>query len=633
MCGIAGFVDFDGRPAGDLWPALERMHRALDHRGPDGWGRVLLEGAATREVSPRGEVVRDRAKPGGPTVGFVHSRLAIIDLSLGGHQPMVAAGGATWVTFNGEIYNYQALRQALVQRGLHPRTTSDTEALVELLDRDGAEALAGLRGMFAFAAWDERSRRLLLARDRFGIKPLVYAQPSAGVVLFASEPRALAACGLIALDLEPGGVADFLARGAVDVSLSGWAGVQAVAPGECLSIDAAGVTRQTYWSLDRALLDQSPDAPVEAVAHAAHRAIVSSVEAHLVSDVQVAIFLSSGIDSTAILAAAREVTAGALHTFTVSMPGSRLDEAASAKGIARRFASEHVEVSIEDVDMDTALDEFFRAMQRPSVDGFNTFLVARAARQAGVRVALSGVGGDELFGGYESFVGVPRLARTLAALGPLARWPAPLLKRGISPRVIKLGAILESAPRTVAEVWWEYRRLFADDDVATLAGRHPSTMPVARGGDAAAAFDLIRYLEFRHFLEPQLLADADAFTMCHALELRTPLVDHVVADEVVRAGRWRRSSGASFKQTLFAAMPALTMPGGVSRPKQGFVLPYDAWFREALSAPSPTRWRDLASRLRKPRYQPFVERFLDRRLHWSRLWAIYVLDRFADEVV
>jgi asparagine synthase (glutamine-hydrolysing) len=608
MCGIAGFVDFSRRPPEHWANALERMHDAIRHRGPDGSGRHVVSATTA-------------------TVGLAHARLAIIDLSQGGHQPMAAADRTGWLTYNGEIYNYAALRDALVARGTPLRSTSDTEALVEWLALEGPAALNRLRGMFAFAWWDERAQRLLLARDRLGIKPLVYAQPEPGVLLFASEPRALIASGLFGRSPRPECVAEFLLRGSVASGAGFWRDLESVAAGEYVEVDAHGLRRREYWSLERTLLQPVPEAPVASVAAAAQRAIVGSVAAHLVSDVPVAIFLSGGIDSTALLAAAREVTTGPIQTFTVSMPGQRIDESEAARAIAKRFGSEHREVSLDTLDLDAAIDEFFAAMQSPSVDGFNTFLVARAARNAGVKVALSGVGGDELFGGYDSFTGVPRVAALQASLGPLRAAAAFGLRALPSSRAAKLGAILAAAPRTTAQVWWEYRRLFDDADVTALTGGSAGAAAPPAAPPGASDFAVIRWLEMRQFLVPQLLADSDAFAMCRGLEIRTPLVDHVVVDEIVQAGLWRHTAGESFKQSLFRAMPALTESGSLDRPKQGFVLPYATWLRAALTDSSPRQLRDFAERLRQPRYAPFVARFLSGRLHWSRLWAIYVLDR------
>jgi asparagine synthase (glutamine-hydrolysing) len=630
MCGIAGFVDFSGRPATGLMPVLDRLSEAIGHRGPDDWGRLVIDQAVIRETSDLGETCSPRGRASGPTVGFAHARLAIIDVSRAGHQPMATADRRRWVTYNGEIYNYQTHRGRVLARGGRLRSSSDTEVVAELLAADGDGALDGLRGMFAFGWWDDESDRLLLARDRFGIKPLVFARVSPDVVLFASQPRALFATGLLSPSVAPGRAAEFLTRGSIDTASSFWDGVAAVPPGTIVEVRASSTTSKVYWSLERALLEPGPEGPAADLAPTAHEAIVDAVGAHMVSDVPVAIFLSGGLDSTAVLAAARQTAASRLQTFTVSMPGSALDESAAARAIATAFGSEHLEVAIDDIDLDASLDEFFRAMQTPSVDGFNTFLVARAARQAGVKVALSGVGGDELFGGYDSFTGVPRVGALCQVAGLNSMGSARLaamLRRWRSPRAVKLAAILDTGPRTTAEVWWEYRRLFSSADVLALSGAEAPKPPGVAG--ELPAFSVIRFLETRCFLQAQLLQDTDAFTMCRALELRTPFVDHVLAETIVRAGRWPRDRGRSYKQTLFAQLPSLTQPGAVQRRKQGFFLPYDAWLREALAASAPRRLRDFSERMRQPAYAPFVAQFTDGRLHWSRLWALYVFDRLT----
>jgi asparagine synthase (glutamine-hydrolysing) len=625
MCGIAGFVDFGNRPVADLAAALARMQGALRHRGPDGAGKAVLYGSRVWDQSASGETQRSRSAADAPTVGLAHLRLAIIDLSAAGHQPMASGNEADWLTYNGELYNYRDLRGDLVGRGMRLRSTSDTEVLVELLAAEGTTALSRVRGMFAFAWWSERDRRLVLARDRFGIKPLLFVCPSPDFVLFASEPRSLAASGYVRLEPSDGGRAEFLARGSIDASASFWKGISSVPPGTCITFDGRGSVARTYWSLEEKLLDRTERAPVRVVAQAVRTALVQSVESHLVSDVPVAIFLSGGLDSTAVLAAAREVTSGPLQTFTVTMPGSPLDETKQAREAAGHYGSDHTELAIDDLDVDAALDEFFSAMQSPSVDGLNTFLVARAACRAGARVVLSGVGADELFGGYNSFTYVPRLHRMLTRYGPPARLAASILPRLTPQFAARLKAVFASRPHTVIDTWWRSRQLFPDPDLIALTGAS-GLMPKARAG-RAAAFDQVRYCEFKHFLGSQLLGDADAFTMCRALELRTPFVDHCLLEATLAAGRWKRARGLSYKGTLFRHLAGLALPAAIKRPKQGFVLPFDSWIREALTRDVPPRLGDFKARLLQPCYHPFVARYLDGHLHWSRLWALYVLER------
>jgi asparagine synthase (glutamine-hydrolysing) len=600
MCGIAGFVDFSARHVEGAADTLAAVDAALAHRGPDG----------------RGSIVRSSA---GATVGLAHRRLAIIDLTDGGHQPMGTADRAHWLTFNGEIYNYKALRDRLAGGGIAVRSASDSEVLLQWLATRDLPGLSEVRGMFAFAWWDEAARRLVLVRDRFGIKPLVFAETAPGRWWFASDARAIAASGELTLRSEPRVLSDVAHRGAVARDASCWQGVQAVAPGEAVVITADGAARHPYWSLGDVLLRPARPVAVAAAADAFRAALVDSVRMHLVSDVPVGLFLSGGLDSAAILASARALTADPVRTFTVTMGDAGLDEADAARRTAQAFGAEHTELRVGDLDLDATLDAFFASMVEPTIDGLNTFVVARAARQAGVRVALSGVGGDELLGGYPSFVRVPRMSAWLrgvrsvgrAGLGQAASvWPGR--------HADKIRAIAGGAP-DVATVWWNYRAV-----TPAAPGAAPSWPPeMAR----ASPFAAVRYLETREFLERQLLRDADAFTMAFALELRTPLVDHVLVEAMAAVGEWPRDGARSFKAALFRALPDLARAGAAGERKQGFVLPMARWMREALEPRVAPRWRDLRPRLEAHGHGALIQRFLEGRVHWSRVWAPYVLAR------
>jgi asparagine synthase (glutamine-hydrolysing) len=611
MCGIAGLVDRGGRSTDALDAALARMQAAVAHRGPDGSGRVRLDASGTRGVAY-----------------LAHQRLAIIDVSDAGRQPMATRDRAHWITCNGEVYNHAALRAEASLAGTAWRSASDTEVVIEGLARHGTAWLERARGMFAFAWWNEPAARLVLARDRFGIKPLVWAQPAPDLLLFASTPQALAASGFLSLVPAGGGDAELLARGSLPADTSHWRGVSVVPAGHAV-IWEGGAPRVERWAPESRWTSPVQERPVGEVGREVHAAMLDTVRAHFVSDVPVAVFLSGGRDSVALLAAARALEDVPLRTFTVTMPGSSLDEGRQARMAAEYFGAEHTELAVDALDLDEALDGFFAAMAQPSVDGFNTFLVARAARRAGITVALSGVGGDELLGGYPSFTEVPRLRHALRLGGAPLRRVAPLLARWPSERVAKLAAIAAAAPDSVAAVWWEYRGLWSRPEAQAFTG---GAMPQARpeGADLDQdPFTVIRACEWREFLARQLLPDADAYTMCHALELRTPFVDHEFVRAVLAAGRWSRGSSPTYKQALFDTMPDVTVPALRGEPKQGFVLPFASWLREAVSRSRPSHWADVARRLRVPKYQAQVDRFLAGRLHWSRLWALYVRERMG----
>lgn len=607
MCGIAGIVDWGGRSRDQMVERLDLMDRAVERRGPDGHGLEVIAGA------------------GGAVAYFAHRRLAILDRSEAGRQPMSSADRRHWVTYNGEVYNFRDLQPRITDLGVTLRSSSDSEVLVELLAGEGDAAVSRLRGMFAFAWWNAAEATLSLVRDRFGIKPLVFVRPSPDLLLFASTPQALAASGLCGLRPAPGQRAAFLSRGSIAADESFWDEIMVVAPRTIVTADRDGDRRRTYWSLDGVWRRPRAEQRVEAIAPAIRAAIEDSVRAHLVSDVPVAVFLSGGVDSAALAAAARAQTSGPLQSLTVTMPGSALDESEAARAAADTHGTSHTEVALEDLSRDQLLEDFLGSLAHPTIDGFNTFLVSRAARMAGVQVALSGVGGDELFGGYPSFVEVPRLHDALRHGGGMARLAAPMLEQWGGARGTKFATIAREAPASLDATWWAYRAVWSREDSSRLTAETAPDVPAHPS--PADAFDVIRDLEWRHFLERQLLPDADAVTMCRALELRTPLVDHVLVEAVAAAGRWPRGGRHSFKAALFDAWPDWTPAATRDRSKRGFILPMETWLREALTQPRPSVWRDVAERLGAPRHAGAVQRFLDGRLHWSRVWALYVLER------
>src|SRR5882672_7893003 len=401
MCGIAGILAYRNvAPAVDR-AELARMNDRMAARGPDGSGIWI---AADRRV------------------GFAHRRLAIIDLSDRGAQPMASSDGAVSISFNGEIYNYRALRVELEGRGFTFRTESDTEVLLQLYADRGPAMVECLRGMFAFALWDAPRRRLLLARDPLGIKPLYYADDG-WTLRFASQAKALLAGGAVSRDPDPAGIVGFHLLGSVPEPFTVWQGIRAVPAGATMIVDATGsqAPRQ-YYSVARSLGRRAGGAkPDAAQAHAALSAAVhDSVRHHLVADVPVAVFLSAGLDSGALLGTMAEL--GARDTLAVTLAfeefrGAPLDEAPLAAEVAAHYGARHVVRTVDRAEFERDLPAIFDAMDLPTIDGINTWFVAKAAHEAGIKVALSGLGADECFGGYPSFADVPRSVHWLQPFG------------------------------------------------------------------------------------------------------------------------------------------------------------------------------------------------------------------------
>ena len=414
MCGIAGIYAYlDVAPPVDR-AELGRMNARMAPRGPDGSGDWL---------SADGRV------------GFTHRRLAIIDLSERGAQPMHSADGALTITFNGEIYNYRELKAELEAKGRIFRSDSDTEVMLQLYEERGPAMVEALRGMFAFGLWDSRQRRLLLARDPLGIKPLYYADDG-WTLRFASQAKALLAGGAVSRDPDPAGIVGFHLLGSVPEPFTVWQGIRAVPAGATMIVDATGPNApRQYYSVARSLGQRAGGVKDIAQARATLSAAVhDSVRHHLVADVPVAVFLSAGLDSGALLGTMAEL--GARDTLAVTLAfeefrGAPLDEAPLAAEVAARYGARHVVRTVDRAEFERDLPAIFDAMDLPTIDGINTWFVAKAAHEAGIKVALSGLGADECFGGYPSFSDVPRSVHLLRPFGFLPGFGA-LVRRLMS---------------------------------------------------------------------------------------------------------------------------------------------------------------------------------------------------------
>ena len=605
MCGIAGLVELEPADSAARARQVTRMREAIAHRGPDGSGQV--------EVAGRGL-----------SAWLGHQRLAIIDLTDAGAQPMRGIGSADSLVFNGEIYNYRDLQR---QYGAAPASNADAAVLLALLTSRGMDALPLVRGMFAFAYWSDREQAIYLVRDRFGIKPLYWCRPSPGLLAFASDAHAMRAAGFGGAP-RPDRLATFLRRGCILADQTVHDGLSVVPPGSWLRFDGRQVTT-TRWFDARSVIGSTRTRPVAEAAEAFQAALDDSVRAHLVSDVPVGVFLSGGLDSAAIVAAAARTGASRLRTFTVTVPGASIDESQPAAAIARGFGTEHTEVAVAPSEIAQWLEEGLASMSEPTYDGLNTFIVSRAAARAGLKVALSGLGGDEVLGGYPSFVDVPRLWTATAPFraGLPGKAIAAQLAR-LMPVAApgKLAEIAGQPARTQAGLWRQYRSLFERDQIRALTGLEVE--PDDEGGEAGEGtiLDTIMLCEMGEFMTPQLLRDSDTFSMCDALELRVPFVDRDLMAAVHERGWWDRGSHSTYKAALFAAMPDPLPSAHLARRKTGFVIPMGDWLRAALAGD-----RALAilhEPLRSPALRPFVDAFGAGQLSAARLWALVVHQHF-----
>ncbi|HEY7215275.1 MAG TPA: asparagine synthase (glutamine-hydrolyzing) [Thermoanaerobaculia bacterium] len=577
MCGINGIVRLsDAAPRLDRAELL-RTRDAMTSRGPDGAGLWMSDDGRAALAS---------------------RRLAILDLSAAGDQPMASEDGRFQIVQNGEIYNFMELRRELEAAGERFRSRSDTEVLLALYARDGAAMLSRLRGMYGLAIWDDREKTLLLARDPLGVKPLYYAT-AGGCLRFASQVKALEQGGAVSREIDPAGLAGFLLWGSVPEPFTIRREIRALPAGHHLLVREGDVGQPQPHPPERA-------EPLEPAA-----AVEDSVKAHLVSDVPVAVFLSAGLDSSLIAALARRHLPEPPATFTLhfeGLEGTAFDEAPLAAEVAKRLGTRHIERRMGRAELADLWEGALAVMDQPSIDGFNTWAVSRAAHEAGIKVVLSGLGGDELFGSYPSFAGVPRLARAARRAGRVpglaAVWPA--VVRRISPGRPKLAGFLRHG-RTLPGAYFLRRGLFLPEELPGLLGRDLAEEGLRRydpiadaaralaagNGHLSGAWTAVHELETSRYMRNQLLRDSDWASMAWSVELRVPLVDAWLRKRLAAAGfEPARSQGkaALVRQAAPELPPALW-----TRPKSGFYIPVAEWMRPELAAQRPgERSRRLA---------------------------------------
>lgn len=639
MCGIAGII---GRLSERNRTALERMNNAMVHRGPDASGTWV----STPDAREWGLLL-------------AHRRLSILDLSPAGAQPMVDPVTGHVVAFNGEIYNFSDLRRRLANEGQTFQSTGDTAVMLRALGLHGSVAVRWLHGMFAFAHWDPKERRLLLARDPMGIKPLYLVRssdPNAGwSVAFASEVRALLASGLLGTPhLDPQAVASSVWNGFVVGPRTAVEGIELLWPGRLIEFDETGneVRQEDFWRI----AERAPDPTMDEDDLAA---ILGEVlRLHLVSDVPLAVFLSGGVDSSAIANLAQRAAKSSIHTFTLAFEEHELNEGPIAKRIAAAIGTQHHEVVLTEGHFVAGLEAALDSLDQPTFDGLNAYYMSQAIRAAGFTVALSGSGGDELFGGYTTYRDLPTLQhwchraaflpRSLqAAAASLATLPLRRSGGTVPPqtRWAKLPDMVRNGDDLLALYQLAYalflpefqRELLAPNFAEPLVDGLPSAMRQRLNAETRGRTPLsaISVMEQRIFLGERLLRDNDAASMACSLEQRVPLVDQVLFDSVDRLPDQARFRPLGRKAMLRRIGLRGLDPALFERPKSGFVLPFDRWIRRGLKDTMDRTLRDPQAVAPVGLNPVAVERlwqaFLDGApgMYWSRVWSVYVLIRWC----
>jgi asparagine synthase (glutamine-hydrolysing) len=631
MCGIVGIV---GRKAQVSAELLERATRSLAHRGPDDSGTVIVRDSVREDVE----------------VGLGNRRLAILDLSPLGHQPMNDPATGNWIVYNGEIYNFREVRVHLEQAGLRFSSLSDTEVILKAYALWGEKCLPEFRGMFAFAIWDAQQRRLFIARDPMGIKPLYYYQ-SDRYFIFSSEVRTLLGTDLVPRVIDPAGLISYLTFGSVYDPNTLVEGVRSLPPGHSLIWKDGQTMLAQYWDMISATEPAQTvgvHARVESENQIAEM-LDQSVRMQLVSDVPVGVFLSGGIDSASLVGILNR-NGVQPSTFSIVFRETDYSEAKYSRAIAKQFRTDHHEIMVSQPDFFAAIDPALRSMDQPTIDGINTYFVSEKTRAAGVKVALSGLGGDEMFAGYSTFRSVPRMERfarawehaPTVARNPLANIFAAVTRASDQNR--KLTTLARNG-KSIVDPYFLARMLFTPDQrnnllpvmepasAALLRAQKPLADSLSRS-QSLDPINRVSYLESRCYMLNTLLRDTDSMSMAHGLEVRVPLIDHQLAQRILALpGSWKLD-GRTPKPLLVHALRGELPDEIVHRPKRGFTLPFEHWLRDALRPVLEESLRKIAdsalgSVISERAARGVWQDFLAGRTSWSRPWSLYVLQHWC----
>ena len=629
MCGIFGIVAYRSRVPDGI---LERGTESLAHRGPDDSGTILLRASGADSIE----------------VGLGNRRLSILDLSPLGHQPMRDPATENWIVYNGEIYNFRDVRAELQKSGATFVSHSDTEVLLKAYACWGERCLSKFRGMFAFAIWDSAKQSLFLARDPMGIKPLYYAH-AGSYFIFASEVRSILGTGLLQRRIDPAGLTNYLTFGSAYDPLTLIDGIRSLPAGHTLTWKDGSLWQSEYWDL----LNDSPAHPS---AQSQQNSVADvpglldeAVQAQLVSDVPVGIFLSGGIDSSALVSI---VSRGGVkpNTFSIVFREADFSEAEYSRAVASKFHTDHHEITVSQSGALAAIPDGLRAMDLPTMDGLNTYFVSRETRRAGVKVALSGLGGDEVFAGYSSFRTVPRMERFSRIWKHL---PKPL-GRGLASTFHTIApasdqnrklALLASGNGRAVHPYFITRMLFTPEQRKLLLRKEDtsiSELAVASQREflsRALALDPVNrvsYLESRCYMLNTLLRDADFMSMSQGLEVRVPLIDHQLAQTVLGFPGKLKLNGTP-KKLLVDALRGSLPNEIVHRKKRGFTLPFEHWMRQELRPQMEAGLRakkieegPLSGLLNGNAVWGVWQDFLRGSVSWTRPWSLYVLQDWCE---
>ena len=625
MCGINGIYGLSDEQLAKQ--KIHAMNNCMKHRGPDDEGMLVK-----------------------PPIALGHRRLSIIDLSSAGHQPMSSYNERYQIVYNGELYNYKELKfelQRVVaktgQEAYFFQTHTDTEVILAAYARWGNECVHRFNGMFAFAIWDNKLQELFIARDRMGIKPLYYLYTN-GIFGFASEIRTLMAAKLVTSAVDEQSLIDYLRYQTVHAPRTIIKGVRMLLPGHSITVTKDSVKIRKYWQLNEPLVKPVIKQSYKEVCQDIHQLLTKSVERRLIADVPFGAFLSGGIDSSAIVALMNQVSSEQVKTFSVTFDESKFSESKYAALVAKKYNTDHHEIKLSPVDFLNQLPDALASMDHPSGDGPNTFIVSKATKAAGIKMALSGLGGDELFGGYQVFKRSAELnknnlvkyaPRFLRALGGNILTK---IKPGIASE--KIAAYLKKEQLDFESFYVLSRQVLLDSQIAELVDFNVEVknkvselltenhLPLEnKNVSTVSTAEIVTYMQ------NVLLRDADQMSMAHALEVRVPFLDYTLVEYVLNLPDTFKNV-ITPKKLLIDAMGDLLPPEIVNRPKMGFVLPWEHWIKNELRAFCEQKLMQLGKRkgFKEEGILKLWKSFLNNnsRVSWSRIWILVVLENWLE---
>jgi asparagine synthase (glutamine-hydrolysing) len=617
MCGITGIARFQNRD--ECTEKVRIMNGLIAHRGPD------AEGIWTHDFCVLG-----------------HRRLSIIDTSAAGNQPFHSQDKKLTVVFNGEIYNYLELRKEL--ESSHTFTTqTDTEVILAAYSTWGVDCVEHFYGMFAFALWDEKKSQLLIARDRLGVKPLYYAETEHGFV-FASEIRAILSTNWIERRIDVNAAADYLRYQTVHAPNTIIEGVHMLMPGHRMILDAKGVRTERWWDMtdNRVRLDGSES--TESIHKHINELLESSVELRMRADVPFGAFLSGGIDSSIVVGLMSRISSHPVNTFSITFNEQAYDESPYSELIAKRFNTKHTAIQLSADHFLRMVPEALQAMDHPSGDGPNTYVVSKATREAGVKMALSGLGGDEVFAGYDVFRRMKALEtkQWLNNLPLAIRRNMGALVRAVKPSAAseKIAAALGQERIDLAHFYPLTRQVLYESEVDRLLKSRPierncvDLLAQAVSGLRLPTLSKVSVLEISTYMQNVLLRDADQMSMAHALEIRVPFLDHRLIEFVLGVGDKQKFPHTP-KELLTASVGDLIPREIIDRPKMGFTFPWAVWMRSELKTFCEEQLQALkqVEVIQHDEVVALWNRFLagDKRITWSRIWPLVVLGHWVKQ--